>query len=117
HIDVRAILALTESGATVRHLSRFRSTAPVYGLSRHAAARRRMALMRGAYPVDFDSRDEAPRKAARDAIAELFQRGLLAQGDRVLITSGDHMGHLGSTNTLRLLTVGAGGAAEGLGQF
>ncbi|NLB13611.1 MAG: pyruvate kinase [Gammaproteobacteria bacterium] len=117
HIDVRAILALTESGATVRHLTRFRSTAPVYGLSRHAPARRRMAMMRGAWPVEFDSYDDPPRKAARDAVAELYRRGLLSEGDRVLITSGDHMGHLGSTNTLRLLTVGAGGAAEGLGRL
>lgn len=117
HIDVRAILALTESGATVRHLTRFRSTAPVYGLSRHAPARRRMAMMRGAWPVEFNSYDDPPRKAARDAVAELYRRGLLSEGDRVLITSGDHMGHLGSTNTLRLLTVGAGGAAEGLGRL
>ena len=117
HIDVRAILALTESGATVRHLTRFRSTAPVYGLSRHAPARRRMAMMRGAWPVEFDSYDDPPRKAARDAVAELYRRGLLSEGDRVLITSGDHMGHLGSTNTLRLLTVGVGGAAEGLGRL
>ncbi len=117
HIAVRAILALTESGGTARHLSRFRSGAPIYGLSRHAPARRRMAMMRGVYPVDFDSRGEPPRKAARHAIADLYAHGLLAEGDRVLITSGDHMEHLGATNTLRLLKVGAGGAAEGLGEF
>src|SRR5690606_12728223 len=46
HIKVRAIIAMTESGGTARHLSRFRAMAPVYGLSRHPEARRRMALMR-----------------------------------------------------------------------
>lgn len=116
HIAARAILALTESGGTARHLSRFRSSAPIYGLSRHAPARRRMAMMRGVFPIDFDSRGEAPREAARHAIADLFAHGLLSEGDRVLITSGDHMEHLGATNTLRLLRVGAGGAAEGLGE-
>jgi pyruvate kinase len=115
HIQVRAILALTESGGTARYLSRYRSPAAIYGLSRHAAARRRMALMRGVGPIDFDSRGDQPRKAARDAVAQLYRAKLLREGDRVLITSGDHMEHLGATNTLRLLRVGADGGAEGLG--
>ena len=42
---------------------------------------------------------------------------LLAESDRVLITSGDHMEVHGTTNTLRLLQVGAGGIAEGLGDL
>jgi pyruvate kinase len=42
---------------------------------------------------------------------------MLAEGDRVLITSGDHMEQHGSTNTLRLLQVGAGGVAEGMGEL
>lgn len=115
HIHVRAILALTESGGTAQHLSRFRSNAPIYGLSRHPDARNRMALMRGVYPIDFDSGENPSRQAARDSIADLFAQGLLEEGDRVLITSGDHMGHLGTTNTLRLLRVGAHGEAQGLG--
>ncbi|HMN35627.1 MAG TPA: pyruvate kinase [Chiayiivirga sp.] len=115
HIKVRAILALTESGGTAQHLSRFRSNAPIYGLSRHEGARHRMALMRGVYPIDFDSGENPPRQAARRAVAALFAHGALAEGDRVLITSGDHMGHLGTTNTLRLLGVGTNGEAEGLG--
>jgi pyruvate kinase len=35
-------------------------------------------------------------------------------GDRVMVTSGDHMEHHGATNTLRLLQVGPDGSAEGL---
>jgi pyruvate kinase len=35
----------------------------------------------------------------------------------VVITSGDHMEHHGATNTLRLLQVGEGGKAEGLGEL
>ena len=114
HIHVRAIVALTESGGTARYLSRFRSEAPIYGLSRHEGARRRMALMRDVFPVAFDSQGQGPTDAARGAIAKLFELGMLVEGDRVVITSGDHMELHGATNTLRLLKVGAGGAAEGL---
>jgi pyruvate kinase len=117
HIGVRAIVAMTESGGTARYLSRFRSNVPIFGLSRHAGARRRMALMRDVFPVAFDSRGLATREAAREALKSLFDAGLLAEGDRVVFTSGDHMEHHGATNTLRLLQVGPGGLAQGLGDI
>ncbi|MDQ3205058.1 MAG: pyruvate kinase [Pseudomonadota bacterium] len=117
HIGVRAIVAMTESGGTARFLSRFRSPAPVFALSRHIGARRQMALMRDVFTFDFDSRGLASRDAARGAVKQLFQAGMLDEGERLVFTSGDHMEHHGATNTLRLLQVGAGGAAEGLGEL
>jgi pyruvate kinase len=117
HVDVRAIIALTESGGTARFLSRFRSEAPIFALSRHPGARRQMALMRDVFPIAFDSRGLATREAARTAIRQLFEVELLSAGDRVLITGGDHMEKHGSTNTLRLLQVGEGGSAQGLGEL
>jgi pyruvate kinase len=117
HIKVRAMIALTESGGTARFLSRFRSEVPIFGLSRHEGARRRMAMMRDVFPIAFDSRGLPTREAARGAIRQLFELGLLAVADRVLITSGDHMEVHGTTNTLRLLQVGPGGSAEGLGEL
>ncbi|MEP6633368.1 MAG: pyruvate kinase [Luteimonas sp.] len=117
HVGVRAIVAMTESGGTARFLSRFRSSVPIYGLSRHDRARRKMAMMRDVFPVDFDSRGMATREAARAALEAMFKAGLLAEGDRVIFTSGDHMENQGATNTLRLLQVGTGGKAEGLGEL
>jgi pyruvate kinase len=117
HIGVRAIVAMTESGGTARHLSRFRSNVPIFGLSRHVGARRRMALMRDEIPIDFESRGQATREAAREALKQLYDHALLAEGDRVIITSGDHMEQHGATNTLRLLQVGTAGKAEGLGEL
>ena len=108
---------MTDSGGTARYLSRFRSNVPIYGLSRHAGARRRMALMRDVFPIAFDSRGLVTREAARESLQALFDKGLLAEGDRVIFTSGDHMEQHGATNTLRLLQVGSGGRAEGLGEI
>ena len=68
HIAVKAIIAMTESGGTARYLSRFRSQAPVYAFTRHADARRRMALMRDVHPIDFDSRGLTSRDAARSCL-------------------------------------------------
>ena len=117
HIGVRAIVAMTESGGTARYLSRFRSSVPIYALSRHDGARRKMALMRDVFPIDFDSRGLATREAARAAVEALVAAGLLGASDRVMFTSGDHMEHHGATNTLRLLQVGEDGKAEGLGEL
>ncbi len=55
-------------------------------------------------------------QAARAAIQHLYDLDL-AEGDRVILTTGDHTGQLGGTNTLKLLRVGEGGMAEGLGEL
>jgi pyruvate kinase len=117
HIQVRAILVLTESGGTARFLSRYRSEAPIYGLSRHAGARRRMAMMRDVFPIAFDSRGLPPRDAARAAVGLLYESSVLVEGDKVIFTSGDTMELRGATNTLRLLEVGKDGVADGLGEL
>ncbi len=105
HLEVAAIIALTESGGTARYLSRFRSRTPIYALSRHAASRGRMTLMRDVFPLAFDSRGLHPEDAAKAAIAQLRELGRIRAGMRVLFTSGDTMEQLGATNTLRILEV------------
>ena len=117
HIGVGAIVAMTESGGTARFLSRFRGRAPIFAFARLPAARHRMALMRDVFPMDYDSRGETPRQAARGSIRKLVEAGLLGPGDRVVFTSGEHMETHGATNTLRLLQVGDDGTAEGLGEL
>jgi pyruvate kinase len=116
-VDPRAIVALTESGATAQWLSRYRSAVPIYALSRREAARRRMLLLRDVVPVEFDPHGVDAAHAAKAAIQHLYNLQRLAEGDRVILTHGDHTGQHGGTNTLKLLGVGAGGVAEGLGDL
>ncbi len=117
HIGVRAIIALTESGGTAQWLSRYRSLVPIYALSRRQGARRRMMLYRDVTPIDFDPHGVDPAHAAKAAIQHLFNLQFLSEGDRVILTTGDHTGQHGGTNTLKLLRVGPGGIAEGLGDL
>lgn len=114
-LTVRAIIALTESGATARWLSRFRSAVPIYALSRNPAARRRMRLLRDVQPVAFEVDEVTPAEVARRAVEQLFRAGRVAAGDQVLLTHGDHTGRHGGTNTLKLLDVGPEGIVEGFG--
>jgi len=111
---VRAIIALTESGATAQWLSRYRTSVPIYALSPFADARRRMLVLRDVKPVEFNHADQSLAASARAAVQLLFDQGKLSEGDRVVITHGDHVGRGGGTNTLKLLAVGTGGMVESL---
>ena len=47
HLGVTGIAALTESGSTVKWMSRISSGIPIYALPRHTVTRRRVTLFRG----------------------------------------------------------------------
>lgn len=113
-IGVRAIVALTESGATAQWLSRYRTAIPIYALSPSADARRRMLVLHDVQPIAFAHGGLDSVVAARAAVQQLFAHGHLREGDRVVLTHGDHAGRGGRTNTLKLLAVGAGGVVESL---
>lgn len=105
HLDIKAIIALTESGTTPLWMSRVRSSIPIYGLSRHAETQRRMALYRGVYPIPFDATHIDRRTLNHSASEELQKRGILKEGDHVIITKGDLIGVHGRTNSLKIYTV------------
>ena len=106
HLDIKAIIALTESGTTPLLMSRFTSSIPVYGLSRYEATLRRMTLYRGVYPLTFDATHIDRRILNKSAIEELQKRAIIKNGDLVIITKGDLIGVHGRTNSLKIVTVG-----------
>jgi pyruvate kinase len=106
HMKVRAIVALTESGATPLWMSRIRSDIPVYAFTRHEATRRRVTLYRGVYPVIFDV-TSAP--TTDDLYRALFRRlldlQLVKKRDLVILTKGELSGVEGGTNAMLILKV------------
>jgi len=106
HLDIKAIIALTESGTTPLWMSRIKSSIPIYGLSRHPTTQRRMALYRGVYPIPFDATHIDRRILNQSAVDELRKRGILQEGDLVIITKGDLIGIHGKTNSMKIMTVG-----------
>lgn len=102
---VKAIIALTESGFTAKLMSRITSTLPIFSLSRHAPSRSKCALYRGVYPIAFDSTKSRPERLVLDAVEMVKQRGHIESGDLVILTHGDVMETVGSTNTCKIITV------------
>jgi pyruvate kinase len=106
HMNIKAIIALTESGATPLWMSRIRSGIPIFGLSRHIRTLRKMTLFRGVYPISFDATSIDRPQINQRAVQELQQRGLVHKGDSVIITKGSSMGVHGGTNSMKIVEVG-----------
>jgi len=107
HLEgIKAIACLTESGSTPLVMSRIRSGIPIFALTRLQRTKRKMALYRGVEAIHFDPTVLARHDVNRLAIEEIRKIIDLDNGDLVLLTKGDHMGKLGGTNALKILSVG-----------
>jgi len=107
HMKVRAIVALTESGATPLWMSRIRADIPVYAFTRHEATRRRVTLYRGVYPVIFDvaGTDSSTESLYRALFTRLLELQLVQRDDLVILTKGELSGVQGGTNSMQILKV------------
>ncbi len=105
HLNVKAIIALTESGSTTLWMSRVRSDIPIFAFTRHEMTRRRVTLYRGVYPVSFDVVQTGAERVRQSAFDALRRQGALAPGDLVVFTKGDLEGITGGTNTMQILMV------------
>ncbi len=106
HMKVRAIVALTESGATPLWMSRIRSDIPVYAFTRHERTRRRVTIYRGVYPVIFDVTSSISTEGLYRALfTRLLELDLVNSNDLVILTKGELSGVEGGTNSLLILKV------------
>jgi pyruvate kinase len=105
-MKVRAIVALTETGATPLWMSRIRSDIPVYAFTRHEATRRRVTLYRGVYPVIFDvTKNESTQELYSAIFRRLLELQLVKNNDLVILTKGELSGATGGTNSMQILKV------------
>lgn len=106
HLSVKAIVALTESGATALWMSRRQSISPIFGLSRHRKALARMTLYRGVFPIYFDVTEYSRKDLNKATIQHLEEYQLVQPQDRVILTKGDFQGVGGGANAMKILSVG-----------
>lgn len=107
HLPVRAIAALTESGATSLWMSRISSAVPIYAMTPHERTCRKVALFRGVYPVSFALTGTDPAKITKQAVDALRSLGAVREGDLVILTIGEPLKAPGGTNSMRIVRVRA----------
>ena len=99
-----AIATYTTSGSTTLRAARERPEMPILCIARSPAISRRMMLAYGVHGVLAEVPDGFQAKI-RAAVRIARSEGLAEVGDLIVVTSGD--GVTGSTNVLRVATVGA----------
>ncbi|MDO5725732.1 MAG: pyruvate kinase [Tissierellia bacterium] len=104
-LQAAAIITASESGITPRAICKFRPETPIICVSPDERTIRRLALSWGVYPVmseTFTDTDELFDGAVMEAKAQ----GYVEDGDLVVITAGVPLGLAGSTNMLKVQTLG-----------
>jgi pyruvate kinase len=104
-VDAKYVCVFTESGDAARRMSRIRFPIPMKAFTPDPAIRRRMALIWGieSFVVDRVQHTDLMFNQVDDI---LLTRGLAEVGDKVVVISGSPPGISGSTNDLRVHTIG-----------
>ena len=105
HLDVKAIVALTESGSTPLWMSRIRTDIPIYAFTRQEQTRRRVTLYRGVHPIAFDVTHTDPETLYHTIFELLLEKQIAAEGDLIILTTGELSGVTGGTNAMKILRV------------
>lgn len=105
HLQVKAIAALTDSGATALWMSRHSIDVPIYAMTPNVATQRKMALYRNVRPLAIAMSTDRDT-ALEQAEALLLSEGVVQPGDFIALTIGEPMGQPGGTNTLKIVRVG-----------
>jgi len=106
HLEVKAIVALTQSGSTALWMSRIDSGVPIYALTPEERTRRRLCLYREVHPMLMDYRSVEREDVLLQAESILLESGVVARGDLIVITIGEPIGKAGGTNSMKIVRVG-----------
>jgi pyruvate kinase len=104
-LPVRAIVVFTESGFTARLVSKARPSPAIVAYSPSRAVRRRLPLLWGVTPYPLRRVREIDALAV-EAERDLLRRRLASKGDLIVLVAGTPLHTAGSTNLLKLHTVG-----------
>ena len=108
HLDVTYLVTFTQSGDTARRLSRLRSPLPLLAFTPLRETRNQLAVSWGVQCYEVPEVQHTDEMVAQ--VDEILQDKHLAQpGDTVVIVAGMPPGTPGSTNSIRVHTVGETG--------
>ncbi|HEY5836895.1 pyruvate kinase [Streptomyces sp.] len=106
-LDATFLVAFTQSGDTVRRLSRYRSPIPVLAFTPEPATRSQLNLTWGVETF-LGPMVQTTDEMVRQVDEELLRIGRCKKGDVVIITAGSPPGMPGTTNLVRVHRIGEG---------
>ncbi len=104
-LDLDAIITSTQSGLSSLRVARFRPSNSILAVSPEEATVRMLAMVWGVTAVCGEQRGNIEERYD-EAVEAAREAGLVEKGDRVILTGGSMGATPGSTNMLKLHTVG-----------
>jgi pyruvate kinase len=105
-LDLPALICWTSSGSTAVRVARERPKPPIVAITPNIAAGRKLSVVWGVHCVvaeDARDQDDMVDRAGRIA----FRDGFVRAGQRVIIVAGVPLGIPGTTNMVRIASVGS----------
>lgn len=104
-LNAEAIISATASGATAKVVSKFRPKAPIIATTTSEDVMNSLTLVWGVYPL-LTSWSKDTDTVIENSIAVALERKYIKQGDLIVITAGLPVGVKGTTNLIKVHTVG-----------
>ena len=101
-IKAGAIMAITKTGYTARRMSKFRPSTMIIGATPYSKTFHQLSLAWGVCPIMANYRYEIEELFAHCA-RKAIHAGLIAEGDKVVITAGLPVDVPGNTNIIRVV--------------
>ncbi len=104
-MNAQVIITATSSGDTPRNISKYKPKVPIVAITPYEETARRLSLNWGVFPIltkYFESTDEM----FDTCIEEAKKHGYINEGEIAVLTAGIPIGLAGSTNLLKVETVG-----------
>ncbi len=105
-MQAKVILSLTQSGSTARMVSKYRPGCPIAGVTVEPGTWRELALVWGVVPLLTGKKHEDEQEMVESGLLATLAEGLAAEGDIVVVTSGIPTGIAGTTDMVKVHTVG-----------
>ncbi|MCT2594994.1 pyruvate kinase [Staphylococcus warneri] len=105
NLNVKAIVAATESGSTARTISKYRPHSDIIAVTPSEKTARQCAIVWGVYPVVKEARKNTDA-LLNNAVATAVETERVQNGDLIIITAGVPTGEKGTTNMMKIHLVG-----------
>ena len=104
-LNAKAIITATTSGYTTRSISKFRPKSLIIGVTTSEKVRRQLNMEWGVKSILVENKDMSS-DVIDSSIETSVDKGLVVPGDTIIITAGVPVGLAGSTNLIKVETIG-----------
>lgn len=104
-LGANAIVVATTSGSTARNVSKYRPLSPIVAATTSEGVMRKLSLIWGVHPVLSELSENTDEVIDR-SISAGIKKDLVYEGDLIIITAGLPVGVSGTTNLLKVHTIG-----------